>query len=236
MHSYEVTIDSSSNPVDLPLAKGYEEQETGYGAEMSMLPKYAAMREYLLDEIRSGRYRTGDQLPSLDALNIKFDAVGPATGTRAYSELVKLGMVEHRYGLGYFFLSATPLEVELERHRIPALVRLDSIEAALRSAFAETRSLRKDSRPATYVVEFQDKRTGERFGESLHPSRLAAERFAVEILTRLGEDASTAMSLASAAGSTICDGRLYGVQISARTTTGANIDIRHGHREDHSND
>lgn len=190
-----------------------------------MLPKYAAMREYLLDEIRSGRYRTGDQLPTLDTLAMKFDAVDPSTGTRAYSELVKLGMVEHRYGVGHFLLSTTPLEVELERHRIPALVRLDSIESALRSAFAETQRLREDTRTAMHAVEFQDKQTGERFGESLHPSRLAAERFAVEILTRLGEDAASAAEMATEAGPTICDGDRYGVQICGTTAT----DIPYGH-------
>ncbi|PTR44717.1 regulatory GntR family protein [Rhodococcus sp. OK611] len=201
-----------------------------------MLPKYAAMRKYLLDEIRSGRYRTGDQLPTLDALNMKFGAVGDATGTRAYSELVRVGMAEHRYGVGHFLLSTTPLEVELERHRIPALVRLDSIESALRSAFAATQALREDTRTVMHAVEFQDKRTGERFGASLHPSRAAAERFAVEILTRLGEDPATAANLASHARTTICDGKRYGVQICSRTVSGAATDTRGEDHDGHSHE
>jgi DNA-binding GntR family transcriptional regulator len=189
-----------------------------------MLPKYAAMREYLLDEIHSGRYRTGDQLPTLDALNKKFDAVGPATGTRAYSELVKLGMVEHRYGVGHFLLSTAPPESARERHRIPTWVHLDSIESALRSAFAATQALREETRTVMHAVEFQEKRTGERFGESLHVSRPAAERFAVEILTRLGEDPATAANMASHAGADVCEGAMYGVQISSRVVGGAGRD------------
>ena len=157
---------------------------------------------------------------------MKFGAVGPATGTRAYAELVKVGMVEHRYDVGHFLLSTTPLETELERHRIPALVHLDSIEAALRSAFAETQRLREDTRTVMHAVEFQDKRTGERFGESLHPSRPA----------RVGEDPATAVNLASHARETIRDGSMYGVQICSRTVNGTATDTRGDGNDDHSNE
>jgi len=167
---------------------------------------------------------------------MKFGAVGPATGTRAYAELVKVGMVEHRYDVGHFLLSTTPLETELERHRIPASVRLDSIEAALRSAFAETQRLREDTRTVMHAVEFQDKRTGERFGESLHPSRPAAEQFATEIFTRLGEDPATAVNLASHARETIRDRSMYGVQICSRTVNGTATDTRGDGNDDHSNE
>ncbi|WQB72140.1 GntR family transcriptional regulator (plasmid) [Prescottella equi] len=192
---------------------------------MSMLPKYAAMREYLLDEIHSGRYRTGDQLPTLDDLNRKFGAIGEATGTRAYSELVKLGMVEHRYGVGHFLRSTTPPESARERHRIPPWVHLDSIESALRSAFAATQALREDTRMVLHVVEFQEKRTGGRFGKSLHVSRPAAEKFGVDILTRLGEDPDTAADMANRAGVDVCEGATYGVQISTRLVGGVSRDI-----------
>lgn len=50
-----------------------------------MLPTHASMREFLLDEIRCGRYRTGDQLSTLDELNMKFDAIGPSNGNRAHA-------------------------------------------------------------------------------------------------------------------------------------------------------
>ncbi|MDH6283959.1 GntR family transcriptional regulator [Prescottella agglutinans] len=101
---------------------------------------YSSMLDFLLQEIASGAYSIGDQLPTLDALNDRFGSRGPTAGMRAYSELVGRGMVERRHGVGYFLTSLVPVPPSEDQN--PLNARLDAIEALLEEALADVRSLR----------------------------------------------------------------------------------------------
>jgi hypothetical protein len=46
--------------------------------------------------------------------------------------------------------------------------------------------------PSVFVVEFRNNCSNRHFGECLQLSREAAERFAIEVLTELGEDDASA--------------------------------------------
>ena len=66
-------------------------------------PKHRAIQDTLLQEIGSGRYRAGDQLPTEFALAERFQVSRP-TVSRALQELVRLGLVNRRAGHGTFVL------------------------------------------------------------------------------------------------------------------------------------
>ena len=66
-----------------------------------------------------------------------------------------------------------------------------------------------------FVSEFQSIRSGEYFGRAEHPSRQAAEEYAVKAMIRLGEAESDARSAAAMAGWGCADASWdgYGVRI-----------------------
>jgi len=61
-----------------------------------------------------------------------------------------------------------------------------------------------------FVSEFQSIRSGEYFGRAEHPSRQAAEAYAVKALIALGEAESDAHSAASMAGWGCADASAHG--------------------------
>ena len=66
-----------------------------------------------------------------------------------------------------------------------------------------------------FVSEFQSIRSGESFGRAEHPSRQAAEAYAVKAMIHLGESESDARSAAAMAGWGCADASWdgYGVRI-----------------------
>ena len=70
-------------------------------AHESRSPKYRQVYDVLLDEIRSGRLRGGDRLPSEAALEKRFGASRITVG-RAVRELQLAGFVDRRAGAGTF--------------------------------------------------------------------------------------------------------------------------------------
>ena len=167
----------------------------------------------------------GDALPSLDDLNRQFfgDDAGPRPGRSAYAPLIAAGMVESRQGRngGHFVISTDPVTATTSMSAVASSV--DGLRKAL------------DSLVATrwYVAELQDTRTGEWFGESLHPNRLAAETFALDILTRLGETPENVKSAAREAGWTCADtrGGGYGIRIYAVSFDGGSRSDSFGRRD-----
>lgn len=185
----------------------------------------AEVSDYLIDEIRAGKYALGDSLPTLDELNRDFfgEGAGPRPGRAAYAQLIAAGMVEARQGRhgGHFLISDKP------ETATKVMVAATNAVANLRAAVDALASIR------WYVAELQDIKTGAYFGESFHPNRLAAEAYAMDILTRLGEEPQHVKSAARAAGRTCADtrGAGYGIRIYAVTLDGdTRVDIS-GRRE-----
>ena len=76
---------------------------------MSALHKHAAIFQKLHEEIRRGRYRPGDRLPSEVALGRRFGASRP-TVAQALRELQRLNLVERHAGAGSFVRGPGPAE------------------------------------------------------------------------------------------------------------------------------
>lgn len=65
------------------------------------MPKYKAIRNWLVDRIANGDFARGEQLPSENDIMAQF-AVSRVTARQAFDELRASGMVEARRGKGYF--------------------------------------------------------------------------------------------------------------------------------------
>ncbi len=63
--------------------------------------KYAEVKEHIHTQIRRGRYKPGDKIPSERELSKEFD-VNRATASRALKELEADGLVERKQGFGTF--------------------------------------------------------------------------------------------------------------------------------------
>ena len=174
--------------------------------------------QILLDRIRSGMYKVENPMPTLDDLNQEFFGVdaGPHPGRAAYAPLINAGMVQSRKGRygGHFLVSELPPGGS---HAFAAVA--DQIKG-----IAERLDALRDR--VMYIVEFEDKSTGVYFGESIHPSRLAAESFAVEILVRFGEDKDVAEKTVGYAGFTASDARKYAVRIYGSTLGDDRVETR----------
>jgi GntR family transcriptional regulator len=82
-------------------------------------PLYAQIMHILEQEIRLGRLRAGDRLPTQQALAAHF-GVSLAPLKQALRELEERGIVSTRQGRGTFVMDATPLSEELiDANRIP---------------------------------------------------------------------------------------------------------------------
>ncbi|MFT3899615.1 MAG: GntR family transcriptional regulator [Gordonia sp. (in: high G+C Gram-positive bacteria)] len=185
-----------------------------------MLHTVAEVTDKLYAAIEAGKYKVGDALPSLDDLNREYfgDGAGPRPGRSAYAPLIAAGMVEARPGRngGHFLIADSPESATSAMNPTARLI------AEAKSAIESLEQFR------WHIVEFQDITTGDFFGESLHPNRIAAERFAVSILTRLGEPKEFVEQTVSYAGWTCADtrGTGYGIRIYATTMGGdTHVDI-----------
>lgn len=170
--------------------------------------------DVIVAAVNAGVYHIGDPLPTLDELNERYFGVsaGPRPGREAYAPLIAAGMVEARQGRngGHFLIAAEPSG---------ASAAFTVIAAELRALEAKVAGLRST---AMYVVEFQNIPSGDFFGESMHPTRVAAEKFAVDMLVRLGESTESAAAAAQVAGWTCANtrGGGYGVRIYGYTLGG----------------
>ena len=70
-------------------------------AQQSGIPKYLVLRNYLADEIASGRWQTGLKIPSEDAL-AEMSSLSLGTVQRSLRMLVDEGHVVRRHGTGTF--------------------------------------------------------------------------------------------------------------------------------------
>src|SRR6202041_1310787 len=91
---------------------------------------YARIEETLAGEIAQGDYRPGDQLPTEDALLLRFQ-VSRITVRRAIQNLVSRGLLEIRRGLGTFVRSP---RIEAELTKLTGFV--EDMNAAGRKATA----------------------------------------------------------------------------------------------------
>ncbi len=168
------------------------------------------------NSIIGGRYSIGDRLPTLDELSREwFSATaGPQHARAVYAPLIADGLVEARTGRngGHFVVANRPMD---------ATATNDLLAEAARSAHSALEALTAFT---LYVVEFQKVSSGSYFGASLQPSRGAAEQFAIEILTALGESPDDAAGAASAAGWGAADSSTeYAVRIFPRPLRGKSI-------------
>lgn len=176
--------------------------------------------EILLERIEEREYKVGDVLPTLDELNEQFFGVGsgPKPGRTAYAPLIEAGMVEARQGRygGHFVISSSPMLVS---------DALESIAADLKGLGDRFAALRDR---LLHVVEFVSPDGGSVFGECLHTSRFAAERYANDMLLRLGEDVDAAEDATARAGFTAATVRPngHGVRIYGYTLGGERTDTQ----------
>lgn len=173
--------------------------------------------ELLLSRIRDKTYLVGEALPTLDELNREHfgtDA-GPRPGRAAYLPLIEAGMVEARRGggAGHYLISDRPQTGSTVLTEVGT--EIEQIKNQL-SRLAER---------LWYVVTFEHIRSGEEFGQSLHPTRLAAEDFAVDMLVRLGANIDSSRSAARLAAWTAADASaMYGVRIWGQNYHGERIE------------
>jgi len=86
-------------------------------------PLYLQIMEILEQQIRSGRLKPGDQLPTQEALAEHFE-VSLAPVKQALRELEERGVIATRQGRGTYVLDATPLSEEIiDANRIPNFTR-----------------------------------------------------------------------------------------------------------------
>jgi DNA-binding transcriptional MocR family regulator len=180
-----------------------------------MLSPIEAVTAKLREAITTGAYVVGDRLPTLEEVSQKWigsGGVGSQQARAVYAPLIADGLVEARTGRagGHYVIATTPMDATATDDELARLARAarDAMDALVASTL--------------YVVEFQKISNGHFFGACLQPSRGAAERFAVQILTELGEDEVNARSAAEVASwgcaDTSADG--YGVRIYPRQVKG----------------
>jgi len=86
-------------------------------------PLYLQIMEILEQQIRSGRVKPGDQLPTQEALAEHFE-VSLAPVKQALRELEERGIIATRQGRGTYVMDATPLSEEIiDANRIPNFTR-----------------------------------------------------------------------------------------------------------------
>lgn len=88
----------------------------------SIEPRYAAIKSYLLDAIRSGELRAGDRVPSEADLVTRF-GVSRMTANRALRELQAVGVVVRRAGVGSFISEPQPIGHIIEIRNIAEEIR-----------------------------------------------------------------------------------------------------------------
>lgn len=168
----------------------------------------------LREAITTDTYAIGDRLPTLVEVSQKW--IGSGAGSQqaraVYAPLIADGLVEARTGRagGHYVVATTPMNATATDDELARLARAarEAVDALVNSTL--------------HVVEFQHVPSERYFGACLQPSRGAAERYAVEILTELGEDDANARGVAAVAswGWARSSAHGYGVRIYPRQVQG----------------
>ncbi|MFT4768830.1 MAG: GntR family histidine utilization transcriptional repressor [Glaciecola sp.] len=80
-------------------------------------PRYSVIKDYIIGQIESRAWRSGDRVPSENDLAARF-AVSRMTSRRALQELSEEGILVRTQGLGSFVADARPRSSILEIHSI----------------------------------------------------------------------------------------------------------------------
>lgn len=167
----------------------------------------------LREAITTGVYAIGDRLPTLEELNQKWiGGAGSQQARAVYAPLVADGLVEARTGRtgGHYVIATTPMSAAATDDVLARLAR------GAREAFDALVNA------TLFVVELEHIPSSSAFGACLQPSRGAAEHFAIQLLTRLGENEANVRGAAEAASwswaRTSAHG--YGVRIYPRQLQG----------------
>ncbi|MGC5027940.1 hypothetical protein ACLQ3K_24565 [Tsukamurella sp. DT100] len=165
--------------------------------------------DWLREQIASGAWQPDTPGPTLDELNEKFFGVdaGPAKARNAYKPLVNAGIVKTVTGFhgGHYLVPSQ--EPTAAVNLSPQLDGVDKAVAELRDV-------------ELFQCEFQRVKDRVYFGASLHASRLAAEDFAIAILTELGVQEGMARTAAAHAAFTGAEAGVYAVRIYSVSLTG----------------
>lgn len=101
-------------------SNGVADDDTKAGGSPS--PRYAAIKQYLTDAVRTGALKPGDRVPSEAELVARF-AVSRMTANRALRELQSAGVLIRRPGIGSFIAEPKPIGQMIEIRNIADEVR-----------------------------------------------------------------------------------------------------------------
>lgn len=91
---------------------------------MPYAPKYIIIKNFIIDQIKSGELKTGDQVPSENELSKQFN-VSRITANAAIKELSMEGIVERIQGKGTFVKDYNVVDTELY-HETPKSIKISS--------------------------------------------------------------------------------------------------------------
>jgi GntR family histidine utilization transcriptional repressor len=111
---------SNANPAGEAAGIGPESGRTATGAGEA--PRYAVIKLFIRDAIKSGELRAGDRVPSEAELVSRF-GVSRMTANRALRELQSAGVLVRRAGSGSFVAEPRPIGHMIEIRNIAAEVR-----------------------------------------------------------------------------------------------------------------
>lgn len=82
------------------------------------VPKFAQIKQFILENIRAGHWQENDRVPSENELTNQFQ-VSRMTARRALSELTEAGILTRNQGLGTFVASFKSQSSLLEKKTLP---------------------------------------------------------------------------------------------------------------------
>lgn len=97
------------------------------------VPIFQQLGDHLASDVLAGRYREGDQVPSINEL-AAFFRINPATANRAVAGLVDRGILVKRRGVGMFVADGARTRIAEER-------RASLVEKYVAPLVAESRVL-----------------------------------------------------------------------------------------------
>ena len=83
----------------------------------STTPIYWQIVDHVTRAVANGELRSGEQLPSVRSLAERL-VINPNTVSRAYSDLVRDGVIEARRGVGLFVTERRSVLTDMERGRL----------------------------------------------------------------------------------------------------------------------
>lgn len=108
-------------------------------------PIFLQLADSLADEILRGLYAEGEQVPSTNEL-AAFHRINPATAGKAVNQLVDLGILDKRRGLGMFVADGAKDRIASERHE-------SFVEAYVAPLLTEARALGINTTHLLHLIE-----------------------------------------------------------------------------------